>query len=116
MKQKNNSPFTIEDTVFVDCPASYEGKVVVPSGITDIGDKALMFCNKVNEIELPDSLEGIGLCAFHGCNFKAIKIPNKCQYIADAAFLSCQSLKEIDLPDGMLVLTEDLFCGHGSFI
>ena len=75
MKQKNNSPFTIEDTVFVDCPASDEGKVVVPSGITDIGDKALMFCNKVNEIELPDSLEGIGLCAFEGCiNLRHIKM------------------------------------------
>ena len=111
MEQPNKSPFTIEDNVFVDCPTSYEGKVVVPDGITDIGDKALMFCNKVDEVKLPDSLEGIGMCAFHGCNFKEIKIPQKCQYIADAAFLSCISLREFDLPDGMLVLAEALLCG-----
>lgn len=107
----NNSPFTIEDNVFVDCPVSYEGKVVVPDGIIEIGDKALMYCNKVNQVELPDSLEGIGMCAFHGCNFKEIKIPEKCQYIADAAFLTCMSLREIDMPEGMLVLTEALLCG-----
>ena len=107
----NNSPFTIEDTVFVDCPTSYEGSVVVPNGITDIGEKALMFCNKVNEVVLPDTLEGIGMCAFHGCNFKEISIPSKCLYISDYAFLCCQRLKEIDLPEGMLVLGEATFCG-----
>lgn len=48
LRQMNNSPFTIEDNVFVDCHVSYEGKVIVPDGITDIGYKALMFCNKVN--------------------------------------------------------------------
>ena len=85
----NDTPFTIEDTVFVDCPTSYEGKVVIPDGITDIGDKALLFCNKVTDIELPETLEGIGLCAFHGCGFTHIKIPKRCQYIADAAFLCC---------------------------
>lgn len=88
----NSSPFTIEDTVFVDCPTSYVGKVVVPDGTTDIGDKAFLFCNGVNEVVLPDTLEGIGMCAFHGCGFSEIKIPARCQYIADYAFLCCQKL------------------------
>lgn len=66
----NSNPFTIEDTVFIDCPTSYEGKVIVPDDITDIGDKAFLFCNKVNEVILPETLEGISMCAFHGCNFK----------------------------------------------
>lgn len=103
------NPFTIEETVFVYCPASYEGKVVVPEGITDIGDRTCMFCQKVNAVELPDSLEGIGLCAFHGCNFERIKIPERCHYIADAAFLCCQNLKEIDFPDGLLVIGDAIF-------
>lgn len=68
----SNSPFTIEDTVFVDCPTSYEGRVVVPNGITDIGDKALMFCNKVNEVILPDTLEGIGMLHFMGVTLKRL--------------------------------------------
>lgn len=89
------SSLTIEDTVFVDCPVSYKGKVVVPDGITDIGDKAFMFCNDVNEVIPPDTLEGIGMCAFHGCGFSKIKIPESCQYISDYAFLCCQQLKGI---------------------
>lgn len=68
----NDKPFTIEDTVFVDCPIEYEGKVVVHDGITDIGDKAFMYCGKVTEVILPDSLESIWMTAFHGCNFKEI--------------------------------------------
>ena len=42
MKPMKNSSFTIEDAVFVYCPVSYKGKVIVPDGITDIGDKAFL--------------------------------------------------------------------------
>ena len=99
MGQLNNNPFTIEDNVFVDCPTSYEGEVVVPDGITDIGDKALMFCNKVNAVELPDTIEGIGLCAFYGCkSLESIALPHSMVEIYEYAFEGCENLRHIRMP------------------
>lgn len=95
----NDNNFTIEDTTFVNCPADYEGCVVVPDGITDIGDRAFMFCDKVTEVILPESLQGIGLASFHGCGFSHIEIPPSVTYIADCAFLCCTHLRELALPE-----------------
>lgn len=107
----NKNEFVIEETTFVNCPADYEGRVVVPDGITDIGDRAFMFCNKVTEVILPESLQGIGLASFHGCGFSHIKIPSSVTYIADTAFLCCTRLRELDLPEGMSVIANSLCCG-----
>lgn len=84
-----NNPFTVEDGVFVNCPTLFEGRVIVPDGITDIGDKAFLCCNKVTEMILQDTLEGIGMCAFYGCkNLRYIKMPSHV-VIEDRAFDGC---------------------------
>ncbi len=103
--------FVIEDGVFVSCPMEYEGRVVVPEGVADIGERAFLYCSGVTEVVLPQSLHGIGIAAFHGCGIYDIKIPKSMSYIADCAFLCCENLQEIELPDGLTVVCEGLLCG-----
>ena len=103
-------PFTIRNNVFFECPSSFEGKVTVNNGVTFIAERAFWFCHDVKEVELPHSLNGIGMYAFAYSGLKQINIPGNCLHIAEGAFCSCHNLKEIDFPEGLLTLKENILC------
>lgn len=107
----SDTNFTIEGSVFADCPADYSGKVIIPEGITKIGDKAFMFCDKVTAVILPKSLESIGQAAFHACGISTIDIPSSVTSIGFGAFLTCRNLKRLELPPGLKKIEEALCCG-----
>lgn len=41
--------------------------VIIPNGVTGIGDRAFEWCSLLSSIHLPDSVTSIGDYAFHGC-------------------------------------------------
>jgi hypothetical protein len=43
--------------------------VVIPSGITNIGNYAFSSCSKLKCIEIPDSVDTIGSNAFNNCSY-----------------------------------------------
>ena len=47
-------------------------EMVVPEGITAIGEKAFWECEKLQSITLPQSLKEIGADAFGGIHAKAV--------------------------------------------
>lgn len=68
VKEVINNPedFDIEDGVL----KRYKGKdeiVIVPDGITSIGEEAFLHCEKLTEITLPDSVTSIENVAFYAC-------------------------------------------------
>lgn len=73
----------------------------VYGSIKEIGQ--LAFRNsKLNQINLPESLEKLEKGAFFECDqLKKITIPNGITEISDRCFLSCSSLKHVDLPDSI---------------
>ena len=56
-------------------------------------------CEKIENIDLPNSLEAINAYSFGGCSFTKIKIPENVEYLDSYAIRECYSLKEIELPE-----------------
>ena len=48
--------------------------VVIPSGVTNIGDGAFRGCENLATIVIPDSVTNIGICVFEKCNLASIKV------------------------------------------
>ena len=62
-------------------------KVVLPSGLTDIGDYAFYGCRNLSEIELPESVARIGRRAFAMCgSLQKLTVPAAIDSIGDSAF------------------------------
>ena len=56
-------------------------------------------CEKIENMDLPNSLEAINAYSFGGCSFTKIKIPRNVEYLDSFAIRECYSLKEIELPE-----------------
>ena len=85
--------------------------VVIPSTIENLPVKTLkgtfnegtisngVFENSnVKTVVVPNSVTGIGMCAFRNCNeLTEVIISNQCDQLLDAAFQNCLKLESIDL-------------------
>ncbi len=68
------------------------GKLIVPDGLTKIGDYVFSDCKTLTQVELPDSCKSIGLGAFSNCTgLESINL-DKVETIGTAAFKGCSSL------------------------
>ena len=63
----------IGEEAFRDCDLT---TVILPEGLTSIGDSAFYFCNSLTAVTLPDSLTSIGDDAFSFCSsLTAVTLP-----------------------------------------
>ena len=72
-----------------------------------IGRTAFCGCISLGGIELPDSLEEIGLRAFEDSGLESITVPKSVKKIHQSAFCKCQQLKEAVLNEGLETLGAD---------
>ena len=88
-----------------------KGKVVIPEGVTTIGDYAFEGCCNITEVQFPTTLRepealnpapnesAICAHAFDGCtSLTFIDIPVQVKNLRDAAFQACTGLVELVLP------------------
>lgn len=75
-------------------------KIILPEGITKIGDYAFNGWRGVlKSITLPDSVEEIGFNAFGSCEkLQEITLPANLKKISGALFDDCTSLKKLHIP------------------
>ena len=70
-----------------------DSEVVIPNGVTSIGNVAFGGCDSLENILIPNSVTSIGICAFWGCDsLKSILIPNSVIRIDRGAFCFCVNL------------------------
>ena len=76
-----------------------------PSGCIDSED-----CDKVVEIQLPQSVKNVNSSAFSGCeSLKRVVLPEGVLSLGDCAFYDCKSLETITLPASLRPLTSHVF-------
>lgn len=100
--------FEIVDGVLI----KYHGKeseVVVPEGVTVIGDKAFFECYDIDSIVLPDGVTQIGYRAFSGCLCRRIVLPQSITTIGKEAFYVCEYLDSISIPDSVEYIGDKAF-------
>ena len=86
------------------------GDVVVPEGVTGIGDWAFGECESLTSIVLPEGVTSIGDSAFHWCtSLTSVVIPEGVTNIKDYAFGWCFNLTSVTLPSTLETLGESVF-------
>ena len=89
--------------------------IVLPKGITTIGDDAFSYNTSLTSIKIPNTVTTIGKRAFYGCtNLTSIEIPDSVTYIGDYCFWNCNRLQKIKLSKKIQTINQGLLEGCSS--
>ena len=78
-----------------------KGVVILPDGITEIGNSVFEGYDGLEGVVFPQSLHSIGEEAFKDCNdLRTLSIPNSIRDISRSAFADCNSLEIVEFKEG----------------
>ena len=101
---------SIGDGAFSDCKSLTD--ITIPDGVTSIGTEAFYGCSSLTSITIPDGVTSIGTSAFSGCSrLTSIAIPDSVTSIGNGAFWGCSGLTGVNIPDGMTSICNGVFYG-----
>ena len=72
-----------------------------------VGSGAFSACTCLKVVDLPDSVEELGIGAFAGSGLESFTVPKALRTVHQGAFYKCEHLREVQLNDGLEVLGSD---------
>ena len=88
----------------------FVAKVILPSGITTLGEYCFSGCKRLTTLELPSTVRTVEHEAFAGCStLKDLKLNEGLTEIGPSAFYGCAALKSLTLPSTVQKLGSALF-------
>ncbi len=84
-------------------------ELIVPEGVSDIGEVAFYGCTNLRKVTLPQSLRYIREEAFGETALEELTVPGGTELIAEKAFYSCDRLRKIEVPGRDTVVETDAF-------
>lgn len=92
-------------------------ELVIPSGVTSIGNYAFYEYDSLTSITIPDSVMNIGDNAFSYCSrLTSVTIGNGVTSVGVSVFEGCNSLTSITIPDSVMSIGSSAFCWCSSLI
>lgn len=85
-------------------------EATIPDGIIEIEESCFYAWKEIKRINIPPSVEKIGIAAFENCeSLREIILPPNIKEIDEFLFYCCKSLEKIIIPNGVVTL------GNGAF-
>ena len=88
--------------------------IVIPDGVTEIGEAAFSGCGRLTEINLPAGMTTIEAGAFRNTGVTEFKLPNGLKTIGDSAFSSGQYSTMI-VPGSVTDIGKYAFASNDNF-
>ncbi len=89
----------IGEGAFLECSALTS--VTIPDSVTRIDNYAFTFCGALRSINLPEGLTSIGAEAFLSCSLTSITLPGGLTRILSGTFSYCRALTSITIPENV---------------
>ena len=105
----NNRAIPSQLTTRPEDPDAPTCRIVVPNGITRIGNLAFFRMYSLGNIDLPNSIETIGDCVFCGTRLTSIELPQSLTSIGKYAFSNMRPLKSVTIPHSVNSIGEYAF-------
>ena len=99
---------TVAPSAFYNC-SSIES-VVIPEGVTVIGNEAFYLCRNLKKVTFPSTLDIIGSWAFANCeSLEKVALPDGIMMIESRAFSDCVKLSSLTLGKDLEQIQENAF-------
>ena len=102
---------SIGDSAFSSCDSLQS--VTIPDSVTSIGDYAFSYCHSLQSVTIPGSVTSIGAYAFEGNPLTSVTIPGSVKSIGDGAFSLCRSLQSVTIKEGVEHIGNGMFYDAG---
>lgn len=105
----------IVDDILIKANNKNITSVNIPDGIKYIRAQAFAYCEDLKKINIPNSVNVIGISAFEGCkSLTTVDIPDSIKAIEQGLFKLCDKLTTVNIPNSVTLINISAFLGCKS--